>query len=84
MHGIVSESSGELQPSKRPPDRILVRPGQHRDRLTQFTVGRQPAVQVGINAQDVGQRHLPSDELFAIPATRTASVYVESSTAREN
>jgi hypothetical protein len=27
---------------------------------------------------------LPSDELFAIPATRTASVYVESSQAREN
>ena len=27
---------------------------------------------------------LPSDELFAIPATRTASVYVESSMTREN
>jgi hypothetical protein len=27
---------------------------------------------------------LPSDELFAIPATRTASVYVESSSTREN
>jgi hypothetical protein len=27
---------------------------------------------------------LASDELFAIPATRTASVYVENSTAREN
>jgi hypothetical protein len=26
---------------------------------------------------------LPSDELFAIPATRTASVYVESSRARD-
>jgi hypothetical protein len=32
-------------------------PGQHRDRLTQLAVGRQPAVQVGIDAQDVGQRH---------------------------
>src|SRR5580693_8291516 len=27
---------------------------------------------------------LPSDELFAIPATRTAPVYVESSTTRES
>lgn len=27
---------------------------------------------------------LASDELFAIPATRTASVYIRNSTAREN
>src|SRR5258707_6878252 len=40
-----------------PPDRILMRTRQDRDRLTQLTVGRQPAVQVGIDAEDVGQRH---------------------------
>ena len=40
-----------------PPDRVLMRPGQHRDRLAQLAVGGQAAVQVGVHAQDVRQRH---------------------------
>lgn len=39
------------------PDGVLVRPGEHRDRLCELTVGRQLAVLVHIGAQDVGQRH---------------------------
>jgi hypothetical protein len=37
--------------------RVLVGAGEHRDRLTQFTVGGQRSVQVGIDTHDVGQCH---------------------------
>jgi hypothetical protein len=40
-----------------PPDRVLMRPGQHRDALAQFAVCRHAAVQVGVDPQDVGQSH---------------------------
>jgi hypothetical protein len=39
------------------PDRLLLRARQNRDRLGEFAVGGQRAVHVGINAQDVRQRH---------------------------
>lgn len=39
------------------PDRVLVPAGQHGDGLAQLAVGRQCAVQVSVDAQDVGQRH---------------------------
>jgi hypothetical protein len=32
-------------------------PGQHRDRLAQPTLWRQPGVQVSIDARDIGQGH---------------------------
>jgi hypothetical protein len=31
--------------------------GQHRDRPTQYSIGRQPAVQVGVHPKNVGQGH---------------------------
>ena len=39
-----------------PPGGVLMRPGQHGDRLRQFGVGGQPAMLVGVGTQDVGQR----------------------------
>jgi hypothetical protein len=39
------------------PDRVLMRAGQHRDGLAQFSIGRQLAMQVGVDSQNVGQQH---------------------------
>jgi hypothetical protein len=39
------------------PDRVLMSAGQHRDCLTQFSVGRKSAMQVSVDAQDIGQGH---------------------------
>src|SRR5271166_2410839 len=39
------------------PDRVLLGSRQNRDRLGEFAVGGQRAVQVGIDTQDVRQRH---------------------------
>ena len=39
------------------PDRVLMRASQHRDGLAQFSIGRQLAMQVGVDSQNVGQQH---------------------------